>query len=178
MAAQPRASHLNLRETLFPPRHDARSALGSRATWALQFTARLPQTFGAQPVFGGVSRDARSTPTELATDIWSEWSLSTLIRRMGYQPERWRAIRAFFATSVDGEWRRFTVALSAGIGWRVSACRPRHACGADNWTLSSNPVRYAAGLMYAAGDVGLSLVYELHSTRAPSRQTLRFGVEF
>lgn len=39
------------------------------------FTALFPAAFGSQPVFGGVKREATSTPTELATDVWGEWSL-------------------------------------------------------------------------------------------------------
>jgi autotransporter-associated beta strand protein len=52
----------------------------------LFFTARLPETFGNQPVFGGVNREATSAPTETATDVWGNWSLSSGIGAWSISP--------------------------------------------------------------------------------------------
>ena len=41
----------------------------------LVFIALLPEGFGSQPLFGGVQREATSAPTELASDVWSDWSI-------------------------------------------------------------------------------------------------------
>jgi uncharacterized protein YhjY with autotransporter beta-barrel domain len=35
--------------------------------------ARLPDTFGGGPIFGGVSRNATSEATGLTTEIWGDW---------------------------------------------------------------------------------------------------------
>jgi uncharacterized protein YhjY with autotransporter beta-barrel domain len=40
-----------------------------------QFIARLPDTFGGGPIFGGVSRDATSEASGLATDLWADWEI-------------------------------------------------------------------------------------------------------
>jgi hypothetical protein len=44
-----------------------------RRTFA--FTARLPETLGGAPLFGGVEHDAKSTSAGLATDVWGDWAL-------------------------------------------------------------------------------------------------------
>jgi hypothetical protein len=40
-----------------------------------QFVARLPDTFGGGPIFGGVSRIATSEASGLATDLWGDWEV-------------------------------------------------------------------------------------------------------
>jgi uncharacterized protein with beta-barrel porin domain len=40
-----------------------------------QFIARLPDTFGGEPIFGGVSRNATSEVSGLATDLWADWEV-------------------------------------------------------------------------------------------------------
>jgi autotransporter-associated beta strand protein len=42
---------------------------------AFQFIARLPDTFGGGPIFGGVSRNATSEASGLATDLWGDWAV-------------------------------------------------------------------------------------------------------
>jgi autotransporter-associated beta strand protein len=40
---------------------------------SFHFIARLPETFGGGPMFGGVSRTATREATGLATEIWGDW---------------------------------------------------------------------------------------------------------
>ena len=51
----------------------ARTTYDVRRT--LLFTARIPETLGGGPVFGGVNRRATSTPAGLATELWGDWAL-------------------------------------------------------------------------------------------------------
>ena len=48
---------------------------GTTSGRTLLFTARLPDAFGGAPVFGGVDREATSTPSGVATDLWGDWAL-------------------------------------------------------------------------------------------------------
>jgi uncharacterized protein YhjY with autotransporter beta-barrel domain len=40
---------------------------------SFQFIARLPEVFGGGPMFSGVSRNATSEATGLASELWTDW---------------------------------------------------------------------------------------------------------
>ncbi len=179
------------------------------------FTALLPEAFGGRPVFGGVNREATSTPTELATDVWGEWSLSNRLgawsispsvgaRYARYSRQAWTesgagslslSAPAFVGASLHAD-------LGVRVGRTIGRFRPNVSMAhrrqvteepvamiqlsdraeglysVDGAHLTADHLTTRAGVTYAAGDVGLSLAYELRSARVPARQTLRFGVEF
>jgi uncharacterized protein YhjY with autotransporter beta-barrel domain len=62
----------------------ARSAYSTDRTF--QFVARLPDTFGGGPIFGGVSRRATSEASGLATDLWGDWELPVRVARWIVRP--------------------------------------------------------------------------------------------
>ena len=64
------------------------------------FTALLPEAFGSQPIFGGVNREATSTPTELATDVWGEWSLNNRFGAWSINP----SVGAWYARYFARAW--------------------------------------------------------------------------
>jgi uncharacterized protein YhjY with autotransporter beta-barrel domain len=51
----------------------ARAAYSTERTF--QYIARLPDTFGGGPIFGGVSRNATSDASGLAADLWGDWEV-------------------------------------------------------------------------------------------------------
>ena len=201
------------RSTVYVGGGIARSAYHVRRR--VHFTALLPEAFGSQPVFGGVDREATSAPSELATDVWGEWSLSNRFGAWSISP----IVGARYARSSRQAWAEagagslslsapafvgesFHADLGARVGRAIGRFRPTVSIGhrrqltqgpaamiqlsdrgegfysVHGAQLTADHLTTKAGLMYAAGDVGLSLVYEVRSARTPARQTLRFGVEF
>ena len=53
---------------------------------AFQFVARLPDTFGGGPIFGGVSRNTSSEATGLTTEIWGDWETPVRLARWTLRP--------------------------------------------------------------------------------------------
>jgi uncharacterized protein YhjY with autotransporter beta-barrel domain len=53
---------------------------------AFQFVARLPDTFGGGPIFGGVSRNATSDSSGLATDLWADWEVPVRVSGWTLRP--------------------------------------------------------------------------------------------
>jgi uncharacterized protein with beta-barrel porin domain len=62
----------------------ARSAYSTAR--AFQFVARLPETFGGGPIFGGVSRSATSEASGLGTDVWGDWEIPLRVSRWIARP--------------------------------------------------------------------------------------------
>ena len=82
---------------------------------AFGFAARLPEAFGGGSIFGGVNRDATSSPVGLATDVWGDWDIpirfgnwvmrpSALLRHAHYARRAWSESRAdSLSLSAPGE---------------------------------------------------------------------------
>jgi hypothetical protein len=51
-----------------------------------EFTATAPDAFGGQPLFGGIRREAQSRPTEVASDVWGEWSVRAQVGEWSLNP--------------------------------------------------------------------------------------------
>jgi uncharacterized protein YhjY with autotransporter beta-barrel domain len=62
----------------------ARSAYSTQRTF--QFVARLPETFGGGPIFGGVSRSAVSEASGFTTDMWGDWEVPVRVARWMVRP--------------------------------------------------------------------------------------------
>ncbi len=51
-----------------------------------EFAATAPEAFGGQPLFGGIRREAQSRPTEVASDVWGEWSARAQVGEWSLNP--------------------------------------------------------------------------------------------
>ena len=182
----------------------------------VQFTGLLPKAFGGQPAFGGVQRDATSSPSEVVADVWAQWSMTGRIGKWSLAPGA--GVR--YARYSRGAWTEQGAdslslsapassigAMHADVGVRATRAAGRFRPNVSllyRRELTSLPVTMVqlsdrveglfaltganltadhltsrAGVAYSlAGDVALSLAYELRHARDQARQTLRFGIEF
>jgi outer membrane autotransporter protein len=102
----------------------AHNAYDVRRTFA--FTALLPEAFGGGPLFGGVNREATSTPDGTATDLWGDWAFPVRL----------------------GAW---SIRPSAGLRYARYATRAWTETGADALSLSAPD----QAIHSAQGDLGL-----------------------
>ena len=182
----------------------------------VEFAGLLPEAFGGQPAFGGVRRDATSTPSEVVADVWAQWSMTSRIgkwsvapgagvRYARYSRGAWteqgadslslsapasnigtmhadlgvRATRASgrFRPSVSMLYRRELTSLPATVVQLSNRSEGLFSLTGAN--LTADHLASRAGVAYSlAGDVALSLAYEIRHARDQARQTLRFGIEF
>ena len=182
----------------------------------LQFTALMPEAFGGRPAFGGIDREATSTPSEISADVWGQlstvsrfgkWSVAPAagFRLARYSRAAWaeQGAGALSLSAPESIARAAHVDLGVRAARALGRFRPnvsflyRRALGAVSATeiqlsdraeggfsisgtnLTGDHLTSRAGLAYAlAGDVALSLVYELRQASPQARQSVRFGVEF